>query len=64
MKMAGIGDRSMAAQLYKSLEIVLERQFEGEQTEKVKEFNQRLAESPFVVPPHRMAFPDRRKNNA
>lgn len=35
MKMAGVGDRSMAAQLYKSLEIVLERQFEGEQTEKV-----------------------------
>ncbi|HHI02407.1 MAG TPA: hypothetical protein ENL22_02665 [candidate division Zixibacteria bacterium] len=35
MKMAGTGDRSMASQLYKSLEKVLERQFESEQTEKV-----------------------------
>jgi len=35
MKMAGIGDRSMASQLYNSLEKVLERQFEGDQTDKV-----------------------------
>ncbi len=35
MKMAGTGDRSMASQLYESLEKVLERQFEGKQTEKV-----------------------------
>ncbi len=35
MKMAGAGDGSMATQLYKSLEKVLERQFEGKQTEEV-----------------------------
>lgn len=35
MKMAGVGDRSMASQLYKSLEKVLERQFDGNGIDKV-----------------------------
>lgn len=47
MKMAGIGDRSMASQLYKSLEKVLELQFKGEQTEKV-DLNESLPQRSYL----------------
>jgi len=49
MKMAGVGDRSMASQLYKSLEKVLEQQFDGEVTEKVNLNNSLPQKSYFKV---------------
>ncbi|MCP4704977.1 MAG: transglycosylase SLT domain-containing protein [candidate division Zixibacteria bacterium] len=47
MKMSGAGDRSMASQLYKSLERVLEQQFDSERNEKVN-LNQTLPQRSYL----------------